>query len=463
MESFEPYAVSLLRELQAVYTSGRTRSVEWRRKQLDALWRFLVERESDILAALAADVGKPEHEAWFTEVSYLRHEISYALRHLEKWVRPRHVWTPLVYQPASSYVVPEPCGVVLVLSAWNYPMQLALAPVIAAIAAGNCLVLKPSEQAPVTSTLLATALPAYLDRDTVRVVEGGADVAATLVSQPFDHIFYTGSRDVGRKVLQAAAGHLVPVTLELGGKNPCIVDKGADPEVAARRIAWAKFINAGQTCIAPDYVLVHREIEALFLEALKVALQGMYGPDASLSPEYGRVSSCDAERMGALMEGCRIVTGGQVDTNSGYVDPTVLSGVSVASPVMREEIFGPLLPVIPFSSPQEAVTIAAEDPSPLALYLFPGSRQLEQYYMQHIRSGGVGINDLLFQAAIPSLPFGGIGHSGMGRYHGKAGFDIFSHERSVHKKGVFPENRLRYPPMGAFRFRLLQALFGLWK
>lgn len=463
MESFKPHYGGLLKELQAVHASGRTRSIVWRRRQLYALRRFLVERETDILAALEADVGKPRHEAWFTEVSYLRHEISYALKNLGRWMRSRHVWTPLVYQPASSSVIPEPCGVVLILSAWNYPLQLALAPVIAALAAGNCVVLKPSEQAPVTSALVADALHSYLDRDAARVVEGGVDVAASLVGLPFDHIFFTGSRDVGRKVLQAAAGNLVPVTLELGGKNPCIVDRGVDLGVAARRIVWAKCINTSQTCIAPDYVLVHKDVEAFFLDELKEAMLGMYGPDASMSPSYGRLSPHNAERISSLMQGCRIVAGGRVSARDGYVEPTVLSGVSVDSPVMREEIFGPLLPVIPFSSQQEAVAIASVDPAPLALYLFTGSRQLEKYYMEHIRSGGVGINDLLFQAAIPSLPFGGIGHSGMGRYHGKAGFDLFSHQRSVHKKGLFPENRLRYPPGVTAWFRLLKWLFSLWK
>lgn len=463
MESFEPHYASLLKELQAVHASGRTRSILWRRRQLSALRRFLVERETDILAALEADVRKPRHEAWFTEVSYLRHEISYALRNLGRWMRSRHVLTPLVYQPASSYVISEPCGVVLILSAWNYPLQLALAPVIAALAAGNCVVLKPSEQAPFTSVLIADAVYSYLDRDAVRVVEGGVDAAASLVGLPFDHIFFTGSRDVGRKVLQAAAGNLVPVTLELGGKNPCIVDRGVDYGVAARRIVWAKCINAGQTCIAPDYVLVHKDVEAPFIEELKEAMQGMYGHDASMNQAYARLSRHNAERISSLMQGCRIVVGGRVDKNSGYVEPTVLSGVSVDSPIMREEIFGPLLPVIPFSSQQEAVAIVSVDPAPLALYLFTGSRQLETYYMEHIRSGGVGINDLLFQAAIPSLPFGGIGHSGMGRYHGKAGFDLFSHQRSVHKKGLFPENRLRYPPVGTARFRLLKWLFSLWR
>ncbi len=446
--------------LRAVFEDRRTSPYAWRKAQLLQLQRFLEDREGDILHALERDFGKPVTETWFTEIHYLLAEITFALRHLRRWMKPVKVHTPLRYQPGRSYYVPEPCGVVLNIAAWNYPLQLSLAPAVAALAAGNCLVIKPSEQAPATAALLADGLAAYLDRDAVAVVQGGAEVSASLLNCRFDHVFFTGSERVGRLVLSAASKHLTPVTLELGGKSPCIVDEGTDIGVAARRIVWAKFINAGQTCISPDYVLVRASVRQDLLEALKRAVESMYGGGAGERGSYsGIVSEAHVRRLQDLMRGGRIVYGGRCDPQGRYVEPTILADVSLSSSLMQEEIFGPLLPVIAYDTPEEAVAVTRLTGDPLALYIFSPDRHDCDYFMEHIRSGGVCVNDLLFQAAIPALPFGGTGRSGMGRYHGRTGFETFSRFRSVHRKGTFPENRLRYPPFGSLKFRLLRQLF----
>ncbi|NEX11089.1 MAG: aldehyde dehydrogenase family protein [Prosthecochloris sp.] len=446
--------------LRSVFQERRTSGYAWRKEQLMQLQRFLEEREEDILQALYEDFRKPQAETWFTEIHYLLTEITVVLRHLRRWMKPVTVHTPLRYQPGRSYYICEPCGVVLNIAAWNYPLQLSLAPAVAAIAAGNCLVIKPSEMAPATAALLSDGLKDYLDSDAIRVVQGGAEVTASLLTHRFDHVFFTGSQRVGRLVLSAASRHLTPVTLELGGKSPCIVDKGTDIDVAARRIVWAKYINAGQTCISPDYVLVQSAIRQDLLDALQRAIDAMYGPGSRERGAYaGIISEGHVRRLQELMKGGSIVCGGGSDAQSRYVEPTILTDVSLSSPLMQEEIFGPLLPVIAYDTPEEAVAVVRSAGDPLALYIFSPQRHVSEYFMGHIHSGGVCINDLLFQAAIPALPFGGRGTSGMGRYHGRSGFETFSRLRSVHRKGTFPENALRYPPFGSLKFKLLQQLF----
>jgi len=449
--------------LQRYFDSGATRSFEWRREQLRGLDVFLHEREAAIAEAVHADLGKPVAETWLTEIGYLCTEIRYALRNLRRWMRPKRVGVPLHYQFARAFVEREPVGVVLIIGAWNYPLQLCLAPLIGALAGGNCALLKPSELAPATSALLASELGRYVDPQAIRIVEGDGELSARLLEHRFDHIFFTGSRRTGQAVMQAAARHLTPVTLELGGKCPVIVTEQADLRVAARRIVWAKFLNAGQTCVSPDYLLVHHAVEERLLALMKEALATFYGPDPKLSPHYGRiVDERNFHRVKALQHEGSLVTGGGAELSSCCIEPTIVRNVPADSDLMSEEVFGPVLPVHVFSSFDEVAGLVASMPDPLALYLFSRDRSERRELMRRIRSGTVCCNDLLFQASIPGLPFGGRGMSGMGRYHGKAGFDTFTSERSVLCRSGFPDPDLRYPPYTARRFGLLKRIVTLF-
>ncbi len=456
--------VAQVSELREYFGSGETRTYEWRVRQLLGLRRFLNEREENIYEVLQRDFRKSRAETFFTEIHYLETEVNFALRHLKAWMKPRTVATPLRYQPGRSYYYYEPYGVVLVMGAWNYPLQLALAPVINAIAAGNCVMIKPSEQSPATAGFLAEALGGYIDEKAIHIVPGGVEEGRRLLEERFDHIFYTGSTATGKEVMEKAAKHLTPVTLELGGKNPCIVDRHGNLAVAARRIVWAKFLNAGQTCIAPDYVLVHHKAEEKLIGYLIEAVKAFYGEKPEKSKDYPAIITAGRlEKLrGYLADGVP-VTGGAVDPERLYCSPTVLRDVSRGSGVMKDEIFGPVLPVMSYSAKDEVLEIIRSLPDPLAVYIFSGDRSFQRYLQEHTRSGGVCINDLMFQAAIPALPFGGVGQSGMGSYHGKAGFETFSRPRSVHLKRTFPENVLRYPPFGGHKFKWLRRLFRLFK
>ncbi len=427
------------------------------------LKRFLNEREKDIYDALQRDFRKSRAETFFTEIHYLTTEIDFALKHLKAWMRTRKVATPLRFQWGRSYYYREPYGVVLVIGAWNYPLQLALAPALNAIAAGNCVLIKPSEQSPATSGLLADAAVQYLDERAIKVFPGDVEDSRKLLEESFDYIFFTGGSESGRQVMQKAAENLTPVTLELGGKNPCIVDQHTDIPVAARRIVWAKFLNAGQTCIAPDYVLVHRHAEESLLRCMKDAVDAFYGREPQHSRDYPAIITAERlEKLSGYLSDGVVVTGGSVDPERLFCAPTILRGVSPDSRVMKEEIFGPVLPVLRYSAPEEALGIIRSVRYPLAVYIFSRDRSFQQYMLENTRSGGVCINDLMFQAAIPSLPFGGAGESGMGRYHGAAGFETFSRPRSVHVKRTFPENVLRYPPFSEKKFSRLRWLFRLF-
>jgi aldehyde dehydrogenase (NAD+) len=449
--------------LRRYFDSGATRPLIWRQAQLRGLDAFLRERETQIAAAVHADLGKPVAETWLTETGYLRSEIRHALGNLRRWMRPRQVRVPLPYQPARAVVERDPLGVALIIGAWNYPLQLTLAPLIGAMAGGNCSVLKPSEMAPATSALLAAQLRRYLDPDAIKVVEGDGAVSAELLKHRFDHIFFTGSRPKGREVMQAAARHLTPVTLELGGKCPVIVTGKADLRMAARRIAWAKFINAGQTCVSPDYLLVHDSVEEPLLELMKGALKEFYSSDPASSPHYGRVIDTRAfRRLDALTREGELVAGGDGDEASRYISPTIIRNVPTDSRLMEDEIFGPVLPVLTFSSLAEAVEEVRSRPDPLAVYLFSRDRAELDYLKARTRSGGVCCNDLLFQAAIPALPFGGRGVSGIGLYHGKAGFETFTAPRSVLRRSVFPDPGLRYPPYSERGFGFLKRVFTIF-
>nr|WP_290998078.1 aldehyde dehydrogenase family protein [Hoeflea sp.] len=446
-------------DLRATFNTGKTRAVDWRRAQLHRLKAMIEENEGAILDALHADLGKSAFEGRLTETGTVLSEIDHVLRHLKGWMRPARVWTPITAQPGRSMIRPEPLGVVLIIAPWNYPFNLMITPLIGAIAAGNCAVLKPSEISAHTSRVIARLIPDYLDADAIRVVEGAAETAKELLDQRFDHIFYTGGETVGRIVMTAAAEHLTPVTLELGGKSPAIVHDDCDLALAARRVAWGKFLNAGQTCIAPDYVLVQEKAAGAFVAGLKSAITEFFGPDPKASPDYPRlVSDKHFARVRDLIAGGEIAAGGDSDADTRYIAPTVLTGVDPQSPVMREEIFGPVLAVLTYRTIEEAISFVNARPKPLALYLFSNSQAMREKVLDETSSGGVCINDVVMHLAVPELPFGGVGISGMGAYHGRASFDTFSHRKSVLVKSEWFDVPLRYAPFSETKMKWLRRL-----
>ena len=448
-----------LARLRQTFDSGKTREIAWRLAQLAEIERMMREHEDDFAAALRADLGKCRFEAVMTEMSFVESEAKYARKHLAAWMKPQKVRTPLMAQPGRSYIQPEPKGVVLIIAPWNYPLSMVMAPLVGAVAAGNCAVMKPSEITTHTSTAIASILPRYLDQDAFAVVEGGIPETTELLEQAFDHILYTGNERVARIVMAAAAKHLTPVTLELGGKSPCLIDKSADLEVAAARIAWGKFINAGQTCVAPDHVLVHREVATQFADALAGKIREFYGDDPSQSPDYCRIASeRHTARFQQLLEGQKIHTGGQVDVAKRYVAPTVVLDPAPDSALMQEEIFGPVLPVITVDEMHHAIKFVADRPKPLALYLFTKSKALEEAVLGRLSAGSVCINDAVIFMVSPELPFGGIGNSGMGRYSGWYGFETFSHMKPVMRRGFRLDAPLRYPPYTDRKERMMRLV-----
>ena len=432
---------------RAFFRTGATRDVEFRKAQLARLRAAIVAREAAILEALKQDLGRPAEEAYTSEIGIVLAEIDAAGKGVAAWARPRRVRTPPVLFPAASRVQPEPYGSVLIIAPWNYPFQLAIAPLAAAIAAGNCAVVKPSEAAARVSRLIAAMISETFAPEYVAAVEGGVAETQALLAQRFDYIFFTGGTQIGRVVMAAAAKHLTPVTLELGGKNPCIVERDADLGTAARRIAWGKFMNAGQTCIAPDFVLAHKAIRPALVERLVAAVEASYGKDPLKSPDYGRiVDERHFDRLAALLRDGKAAMGGQSDRVQRYIAPTILQGVGWDAPIMREEIFGPILPVLEFDDLDAVIARLQALPTPLALYCFTSSRETEQKILGRLPSGGACINDTFGQFLNLRLPFGGQGESGMGAYHGKAGFDTFSHLRGVVRRATWADPRTRYPP-----------------
>ena len=450
----------LVEALRASQRSGVLRDLEARRVQLRQLQRMLQEQEEPILRAMATDLGKPPMEAYAAEIGLVLGEIKTTLKNLDEWCAPQRVKVQLAFKPGSAEIVPEPLGVVLVIAPWNYPLQLLLAPLVPAIAAGNTVVLKPSEVAPATAALMAEIIPQYLDESVVRVVTGGVAETTELLAEQFDHIFYTGNGTVGRIVMAAAAKHLTPVTLELGGKSPTIVAADADIEIAARRIAWAKFLNAGQTCVAPDYVLVDATVEDAFMGAMLRAVHDFYGDDPVLSPDYGRiVNERHWDRLTGLLDAGGFdstICGGHGQRDIRYMPPTVLSGVKPDAALMQEEIFGPLLPVIAVDDVDEAVRFVNDRDKPLALYIFSSNDATIDRVIADTSAGGVCVNHAVLQVGVGELPFGGVGPSGMGSYHGKAGFDTFTHRKSVLRKPVRPDPPIMYPPYKGWKVKLVR-------
>lgn len=437
----------LVAGVRHTYGTRLTRPLSWRRKQLRAMIAMLEENEAEFSAALRTDLGKPDLEGFVTDIAFVIGEVKLMLKNLRRWNRPQRVRTPLVAMPASSKRIPEPLGVVLVIAPWNYPIQLLLVPAAGAIAAGNAVVMKPSEVSSATSAALARLVPEYLDTSAIALVEGGVPETTALLAERFDHIFYTGNGTVGRVVMRAAAEHLTPVTLELGGKSPTIVHSSADLDVAARRIAWGKWLNAGQTCVAPDYVLVERSIETDFVEKLRDAITDFYGSEPRTSGSYGRiVSERHFDRLRGLMAGGRVIVGGDVDRDDRYIAPTVIADVDLSSNLMNEEIFGPLLPIVPVSSVREAISFVNGRPHPLALYVFAEKKSVIDEVLEHTTAGGVTVNGTLMHLTSPNLPFGGIGESGMGAYHGEAGVRVFQHLKPVLARSTKVDPSLAYPP-----------------
>lgn len=447
------------------FLSHKTMPLQWRQHQLEQLELMLRTHEADFAAALADDLGKSATEAWVTEIGFLLNDINHNIKNLRKWSKPRRTNSPLAMQPARSKLLPCPLGVVLVMGAWNYPLQLTLGPAIAAIAAGNCVMLKPSEVAPSTSAVMAQLLPQYVDNDCIQLVEGDVSVASELLNQPFNHIFYTGGGQVGKIVMRAAAEHLTPVSLELGGKSPVIVSRHTDIKATARRIIWGKFINAGQTCIAPDYVLVEEPVHAALLTALQDALRQFYGDNPENSNDYGRiVAERHIERLAQLIEPDSLpgatLYGGDYDRATRYFAPTIVDRCPIDSKLMSEEIFGPILPIIVAPDLPSAFAFVRSRPHPLACYLFSQDVTEQQQAEQFIQCGSLCINDTIVFMLNAELPFGGVGPSGMGRYHGKWGFDTFSHLKPVVTRSFKFDLDVRYPPFNSFKSKILKKLLG---
>ena len=451
---------SSLAQLRSTFETGRTRSYEWRAQQLSRLHALVAENEERIIQVTNEDVGKAPVDAWGAEVADVKNGMVHLQKNLRRYMNPEKLPTPLALQPGKSVVVREPLGVVLVISAWNYPVALALNPLAGALAAGNCAVLKPSEVAPRTSALLAELIPKYLDTDAVHVIEGGVPETTELLAQRFDHIFYTGSTAVGRIIMAAAAKHLTPVTLELGGKSPCIIDQHTDLAVAARRVAWGKFYTTGQTCVAPDYVLCHAAVHDAFVNQLVETVRQFWGDDPKASPDYGRVVNArHHQRLMGLLPGSGTVRcGGTGDEAERYIAPTVLTDVPPDSKVMGEEIFGPILPVLKVDNLEAAIRFINERPKPLALYVFTSDDRSYDAVVNGTSSGGLVQNHALVHLAVPALPFGGVGDSGMGSYHGRMSFDTFSHRKSVLKKPTALDAPVLYPPYSESKKAWLKRL-----
>ena len=429
------------------FREGKTKSVSFRIHQLKGLKRAIQENEKVILDSLWTDLRKPALEGYGAEIAFLVRDINHAIRNLREWAKPVKVPTDLIDFPAASRIYSEPLGVVLIIGPWNYPFQLLLAPLVGAIAAGNCAILKPSEIAPHSSSVMAVIIRDNFDPSFISVVEGGPQETQVLLSRGFDHIFFTGGTNIGKVVMRAASDHLTPVTLELGGKSPCIVDEDIQIDHTASRIVWGKFINAGQTCVAPDYVLVHRAIKGQLLEKMVTRVRDFYGEDPSKSPDYGRiVSDRHFVRLCQLLQEGEIIIGGSTNAKDRYIAPTVIDKVTLEHRVMQEEIFGPILPVMDYDDLPEAISIVNKQPKPLALYFFSKNKKNQERVLRETSSGGVSINDTVSYEVSSFLPFGGVGPSGMGNYHGKASFDTFSHKKSVLNKSFLLDIGIKYPP-----------------
>ena len=447
----------LIQQQREFFRTEQTYPIAFRLEQLTKLKQAIIDRQAEIVQAAKADLGRPAFEAYF-EIATLG-EINLALKQLKNWVKPKRVKSPIDQFPASAWIQPDPLGVVLIIGPWNYPFQLMMSPLVGAIAAGNCAILKPSEHAPHTSKVVAQLIVATFDPRYVAVTEGDAEISKQLLAEKFDHIFFTGGTAIGRIVMTAAAQHLTPVTLELGGKSPCIVDRDTHIDRTAKRIAWGKLINTGQTCIAPDYLLVQSQIKTELVDRIKYYIKEFYGDNPAVSPDYGRIIHRQHfDRLVAFLDRGEIVLGGDYNAADRYLAPTLIDGVTWDDPVMQDEIFGPILPILTYDNLEDAISQVNARPKPLALYFFSQDRANQERVLRATSSGGVCINDTVMQVGVNSLPFGGVGESGIGAYHGKASFDTFSHFKSVLRREFWLELGWRYAPYTAQKLKQIKGI-----
>lgn len=441
---------------QFFYT-GKTKSISFRKEMLDKLYRKIQEMEPEIHAALKEDLGKGDLESYMCETGLTHSEITYMRKHLKGFAKPRRVLTPLAQFPSRSYILKEPYGCVLVMSPWNYPFLLTLEPMVDAIAAGNTVILKPSAYSPATSAVIRTLISDIFPPEFVAVVKGGRTENQALLDQPFDYIFFTGGTTVGRQVLEKAARHLTPVTLEMGGKSPCIVDESANLKVAARRIAFGKYLNCGQTCVAPDYLLIHHSVRDEFLNYFQAAVREMYGENPLSNPDYGKIiNEKHFHRLETILAGEQILFGGEADPVALRIAPTVVCPASPDGPAMGEELFGPILPVLTYETIPEVVDFVRSRPKPLALYIFSSNRNNITMLQSQLSYGGGCVNDTIIHLATSRMGFGGVGNSGMGSYHGKKGFDTFTHEKSTVDKATWLDLPMRYQPFTQGKEKLVR-------
>lgn len=440
---------NIINEHQKFYNKQKTRSIEFRINQLNILRNGIEKYQNKLIEALYKDLGKSEFEAYTTEIGYVLNSIRYAIKNLKRWAKPKKVRTPIYLMPSKSYIMSEPYGTVLIIGPYNYPFQLLIEPLVGAMAAGNCVVLKPSENVPNVSRVITEMISTIFDENYIRCIEGGIETNTSLTNGKFDYIFFTGSVSVGKIVMESAAKNLVPVTLELGGKSPVIVDESSNLKIAANRIIWGKTINAGQTCVAPDYIVVHESVKKEFVKELKNSIEKFYGEDILNNKDFGRiVNERHFNRLKNILEEEKenIIYGGKNNKDERFIEPTLIETSSWKSPSMSEELFGPILPIITYNNLDEAIENIKKMSKPLALYLFTTNKTVEQKVLTEISSGGVCINDTITHLINPKLPFGGVGHSGIGSYHGKYSFDTFSHKRSVVSKSMKINMTMLFPP-----------------
>lgn len=455
-----PRCIEIIAKQRQFFQTGKTKDLAFRIAQLQILKQLVMENKSAIIQALKSDLHKPEFETYATEIG-VNKEIDYALKHINNWTKPKKAAVPWDLFSYSAKIYPEPLGVILIIGPWNYPFQLIISPLVGAIASGNCTIIKPSEFAPHTSNLISELIHKYFSPEYITVIPGSVETSQQLLAEKFDHIFFTGGTAIGKIVMAAAAEHLTPVTLELGGKSPCIIDTDINLEHTAKRITWGKFINAGQTCIAPDYLLVDQKIKPDLINALKKYLEEFYGENPATSPDYARIiHQKHFHRLTNLLKCGKVIIGGETKPEELYIAPTLLDNVSLEDAVMQDEIFGPILPIIEYTDINEAITLINSRPKPLALYLFSQNKNLQKRILQETSSGGVCINDTVMQVAVSSLPFGGVGDSGMGSYHGKASFNTFSHYKSVLQNSLPWDIDWRYAPYQG-KLSLLKKIIGV--
>lgn len=450
----------IFKKQKSYFNTGSTKDIKFRIYNLKKLKSVIKSNEDRILKALSDDLGKSNFEAYATEIGIVYDEINTHIKNIKRWSKKEIRKSPLVYFPAKSYVYKEPYGVTLIIGPFNYPFQLVIAPLIGAISAGNTAIIKPSENSKNTAILLEELINDHFDDKYLKVVYplGGKEEVTNLLELQFDYIFFTGSVTVGKIIMEKAAKYLTPITLELGGKSPCIVDNDAKLELAAKRIVWGKFLNAGQTCVAPDYLYVHVSIKNRLLELMVKELHKQFGENISTSVDYPRIVNGKAiDRLQYYINEGKVYFGGNVERDNLYIEPTILTEVSPYSKVMTEEIFGPILPVIEYKDIDEVITFVNEREKPLALYYFSESNKKINYILKNTTAGGVTINDTIIHVANSNLPFGGVGNSGVGKYHGKSSFDAFTHEKAVMQRGTFAEFKIRFAPYEN-RFKILRRI-----